>query len=243
MEKIKLLIADYDIHFTDYAVSALKIYPEIEITAVTSNGLDALQKMKHTKIDVLLFDLLLPGLDGISLLKSINEVKNPPVTICCTRFYSEIAMEAVLSYGASYILYKPVDAHALYTAIVSSTRMQQKLRHVKNTMIAASEDNDRMRMYIRNYIITLGISSKLLGCTYLTESILLSKNDMMLTRNLSRGLYLEISRLMHTTPSCVERSIRSAISSAYSSHKLPSCFLQCPSNKEFIRYILQNLSI
>ena len=243
MDKIKLIIADPDTLFTDYAVSALKVYPEIEILSVVNNGLDALQKIKQFQPDVLLFDLLLPGLDGISLLKNISEMKNPPVTLCCTRFFSDVALEAILSFGVAYTLYKPVDAQALQTSIVSSLRMHKRISSYKNSMIAANVDNDRLRMYIRNYIITLGIPSKLVGCTYLTEAVLLAKGDMMLMRNLSRGLYLEISRIMRTTPSCVERSIRSAISAAYASHNLPGTFLQCPSNKEFIRYILQYLSI
>lgn len=243
MDKIRLLIADHDTRFTEYAVNALKMYPEIELLGVETNGIDALRQVKQTKPDALLFDLLLPGLDGISLLRNVNAMKTPPVTLCCTRFYSDITMEAVRSFGASYILYKPIEASALHTSILSSTRMRDKMRQMNQSMFSAGADNDKLRLYIRNYIVGIGIPSKLIGCSYLSEAILLAKNDITLIRNLSRGLYLEISHMMHTTPGCVERSIRNAISNAYSNHNLPECFLRCPSNKEFIQYILQNLSI
>ena len=105
MDKTKIVIADHDNRFVEYAVNALKIYPEIEIAGVTNNGLDALQLVKHGKVDALVFEILLPGLDGISLLRSVNELKKPPATLCCTRFYSDIAMEAARVYGASYVLY------------------------------------------------------------------------------------------------------------------------------------------
>ena len=241
MEKIKLLIADHDQRFTEYAVNSLKVYPEIEIKAVTDNGSDALHQLKHTNIDALIFEILLPGIDGISLLKRVNELKNPPATICCTRFYSDIAVEAARVYGASYVLYKPVEGHALYTSVLSSVNMQNRIKLETQQMHAFNADNGHLRTYIHNYIVTLGIPSKLIGCAYLTDAVLLAKQDNMLLRNLSKGLYLEISRMTQTTPSCVERSIRNAISTAYCSHKLQGSFLQCPSNKEFIRYILQNI--
>ena len=241
MSRIKLLIADHDHRFTEYAVNSLKLYPEIEIASVADNGSDALHQIKHSNIDALIFEILLPGLDGISLLKRVNELKNPPATICCTRFYSDIAMEAARVYGASYVLYKPVEGHALYTSILSSVNMKHRIKLESQLIRALSVDNEHLRTYIHNYIITLGIPSKLIGCSYLTDAVLLATQDHMLMRNLSKGLYLEISRMTHTTPSCVERSIRNAISTAYSSHKLQGNFLQCPSNKEFIRHILQNL--
>ena len=243
MDKIKVLIADHDDRFTEYAQNSLKIYQEIEIVDVVNNGADALQLAKHREIDALIFEILLPGLDGISLLRSVNELKQPPATICCTRFYSDIAMEAARVYGASYVLYKPVEGHALYTSIMSSTNMQKRIRRDSRIILNSGIESDQARTYIHNYIIALGISSKLIGCSYLTDAVLFAKQDNMLIRNLSKGLYLEISRLMHTTPSCVERSIRNAISTAYANRKLPDSFLQCPSNKEFIRYILQNLAL
>lgn len=242
MNKIRVLIADHDVRFTDYIVNALKIYPEIEVHAAVDNGIDALREVKSTKIDALVFDLLLPGLDGITLLRSVNEIKNPPATLCCTRFYSDVALEATRSYGASYVLYKPLDAHVLYTAILYSTNSLQKVKQMQRAIFSANADSEKLRMYVRNFIVTLGVPSKLIGCSYLTEAVLLAKNDAMLIRNLSRGLYLEVARIMRTTPNCVERSIRNAISNAHCSHSLPDSFLQCPSNKEFIRYVLQNLT-
>lgn len=243
MDKIRLLIADSDERFTDYIVSSLKIYNEIEIIAVENNGLDALQRIKHGHVDALVFDLLLPGLDGISLLRSVNELKNPPATLCCTRFYSDIAMEVLRSFGASYLIYKPLEAHALYTAVLASIVTLKRMKNIERAVISSCKDTDHSRAYIRNFIISCGIPSKLIGSTYLTEAVMLALHDAMLIKNLSKGLYLEVARIMSTTPSCIERCIRNAISSAYIAHKLPASFLQCPSNKEFLRYILQNLNL
>lgn len=102
-------------------------------------------------------------------------------------------------------------------------------------------DDAQRRADIRNYIVSLGIPSKLVGCNYLTEAVRFALTDASLTRNLSRGLYLEISRSMNTTPSRVERSIRNAISVAYEKGELDGNMITCPSNKEFINYVLRNI--
>ena len=48
---------------------------------------------------------------------------------------------------------------------------------------------------------------------------------------------------MNTTPARIERSMRNAISTAYHGggldHKLP----HCPSNKEFLTYVLNNIEL
>ena len=242
MNKIKLIIADPDRQFTDYIANILKLYPEIDLLCIETNGASALQAARQHKPDALLFDLLLPGMDGISLLRSVNEFKNPPATICCTRFYSDVAMEAMRIFGASYILYKPAEGKSLCSTVISTTHLYHRMQCAPLAAIDGKTDEDSMRIRIRNYIVALGINAKLIGCSHLTEAIFAALDDITLTQNLSRGLYHEIASKMQTTSSCVERSIRNAISTAYYSRKLPESFICCPSNKEFIKYILQNIA-
>ena len=86
MEKLKLLIADMDAAFTDQLAHFLRRYPELEIVAIDNDGRDALSHIRSSQPDAVLFDLLLPGIDGISLLRSVHELEKPPATICCTRW-------------------------------------------------------------------------------------------------------------------------------------------------------------
>lgn len=241
MDKMKLLIADTDERFTDQTIRYLKRYPDIEITAVDRDGRDALSHIHSSLPDAVLFDLLLPGIDGISLLRSIAELSAPPATICCTRFYTDVMLEAVRTNGASYLLFKPFDLHTLYPAILSSVELNRSIRRMSSTLSLRDADSAMRSSFIRNYIISLGVPTKLIGCSYLVEAIQLAQTDMSLMHNLSKGLYLEIARSMSTTPSRIERCIRNAISSAYQKSDLRLRMTSCPSNKEFINYILRNL--
>lgn len=241
MDKLKLLIADADARFTDQIVRYLKRYPDIEITAVEKDGRDALGRIQENPPDVVLFDLLLPGMDGISLLRSINEHPQAPATICCTRFYTDVMLEAARTNGASYLIFKPFEFHTLYPAIQASAELNRSLRRL-NCAVGLQDADAAMRSgLIRNYIISLGVPTKLIGCSYLVEAVLLAQEDMSLMHNLSKGLYLEIARRMSATPSRIERCIRNAISAAYQKGELRLRMTSCPSNKEFMNYILRNL--
>lgn len=243
MDKIKLLIVDSDTNFAETAAHFLSAFPDMDLLPCEQNGRDALHRIRTANPDAVLFDMLLPGLDGLSLLRSVNNMPNAPAMICCTRFYSDVALEAARTYGASYVLYKPVELNALHPVIVSCTEMLRKTRRMQHIVIDADVSGMQRNAEIRNYIVSLGIPAKLIGCSYLVEAVRFAQTDLSLTRNLSKGLYLETARSMNTTPSRVERCIRNAISTAFQSGALEGKMVTCPSNKEFINYILRNIDV
>jgi len=243
MERIRLMIVDQDTRFVDLAKRFLENFPDIELIATEQNGQDGFRCIRTLHPDAVLFDLVLSGMDGIALLRNTNALSNPPAMICCTRFYSEVALEAMRTYGAAYIMFKPLELQALHPAIVSCTQLHQKMRRInRNTDIDGSGDELNSGR-IRNYIVSLGVPSKLIDCSYLTEAVRMARSDISLTRNLSKGLYLEISRTMNSSPSRIERCIRNAISAAYQSGALEGKMVSCPSNKEFINYLLRTMEL
>lgn len=243
MESIKLFIIDPDVQFVDLARRFMQNFPDVEVIGTEHNGQDGLRCIRNMHPDAVLFELALPGLDGIALLRGVNELANPPAMICCTRFYSDVSLEALRTFGASYILFKPVELNAIHPAVVSCTQLHRKMRRMARSLEQADSTGTHSNAHIRNYIVSLGIPSKLIGCSYLTEAIRLAKMDLTLTRNLSKGLYLEISRNMNSTPTRIERCIRNAISVAYQNGRLEGKMISCPSNKEFINYVLRTIDL
>ena len=241
MEKLKLLIVDADEHFSELAGHYLSNFPDLDLLGQISSGREALRRMRAEHPDAVLFDLVLPELDGISLLRRAMELPSPPAMICCTRFYSDVAQEAARTYGASYLLFKPVELKLLYPAISACAKLHRSVRLTNRTALEADADSSAQYARIRNRLVALGIPSKLVGCGYLAEAVRLAASDMSLTRNLSKGLYLEIARSMNTTPSRVERCIRNAIFVAHQTGSFEGRLPSCPSNKEFINYMLRSM--
>ena len=240
---IKILIADSDEQFSERAGHYLSNFPDMEMMGWVRSGREALRRIRDDPPDALLFDLILPELDGISLMRSVMGLPSPPAMICCTRFYSDVAQEAARTYGACHLLFKPVELKTLHTTIAVCVQLYRSVRRNNRAALDADPDASAQFIRIRNHLVALGIPSKLIGCGYLAEAVRLAATDISLTRNLSKGLYLEISRSMNTSPSRVERCIRNAISVAHQSGGFDGKLLTCPSNKEFINYALHSMDL
>lgn len=238
--RIRLLIADCDASFTGHVSHFLSSFEDIEVISIETSGASALSAIRSVQPDVVLFDLVLPGLDGISMIRSVRALRNAPATIACTRFYSNVAVDALRELGVSYLLFKPVDVHALHAVIVSCTELYRSMQRLARASAEMADPRQRSAE-VRNYLVSVGIMPKMIGCSYLCEAIRLAKADPGLMRNMSKGLYLEIARSMDSTASRIERCIRNAIDAAYSHGELRSRMENRPTNREFINYILRNL--
>lgn len=78
----KILIIEDDIFLQNLEANKLK-KDNYEVV-VASTGDEAIQKLNEPEIDIILLDLILPGIDGFDVLKKIKEtegVKNIPVIV------------------------------------------------------------------------------------------------------------------------------------------------------------------
>ena len=108
MKKIKVLLVD-DSALIRHTISSLfKDNEEILIVGVATNPFDAVDKLRELKPDVLLLDVEMPRLDGISFLKNIMSQKPMPVIIFSS-YVSEGSANAfkAFEYGAVDIIEKP----------------------------------------------------------------------------------------------------------------------------------------
>jgi two-component system, NarL family, response regulator LiaR len=71
MDKIKVIVVDdHDL----IVLAARQIFskiPDIKLIGIANDGLEAYQKIKDLKPDVVILDVILPGMDGIELTKKI----------------------------------------------------------------------------------------------------------------------------------------------------------------------------
>ncbi len=77
--------------------------------ALTDNGNDAIDLVRQTTPDVVLLDIKMPGMDGISVLKGIKAQDPDIEVIIMTGFASLDSAVEALKYGASDYIKKPFD--------------------------------------------------------------------------------------------------------------------------------------
>jgi two-component system chemotaxis response regulator CheB len=108
MKPLRVMIVDDSATVRQVLSGVLAHAPDIEVMAVASDPLFALDKMQRDWPDVLLLDVEMPRMDGITFLKKIMAMRPTPVVICSTltEAGTATAMEA-LSAGAVGVVSKP----------------------------------------------------------------------------------------------------------------------------------------
>ena len=100
---------------------ALELQHEGYETEYTLNGRDGLQMALETEYDLILLDVMLPGLNGIEVLRRLRQSKTTPVILLTAR---DAVMDKVagLDTGANDYLTKPFHIEELLARMRAVTR-------------------------------------------------------------------------------------------------------------------------
>ena len=105
---IKVMIVDDSALVRQVVARAIAGEPGIEVIATAADPLFAIDKMRRAWPDVIILDIEMPRMDGLSFLKKLMAERPTPVVICSSlaESGSETAMQA-LAAGAVSIVTKP----------------------------------------------------------------------------------------------------------------------------------------
>lgn len=108
LKKIKVMLIDDSAVVRQVLQALLDKEPDIEVSGVASDPLFAMDKMQRDWPDVIVLDIEMPRMDGITFLKKIMHERPTPVVICSslTEKGAETTMQA-LAAGAVEIITKP----------------------------------------------------------------------------------------------------------------------------------------
>ncbi|MBU0928801.1 MAG: chemotaxis response regulator protein-glutamate methylesterase [Spirochaetes bacterium] len=108
MERIKVLIVDDSAVVRQTLKELLDSDPAIEVIAVAADPIFAFKKMETDKPDVIVSDVEMPRMDGLSFLRKVMETSPIPIVICSSKTEegSDNAIKA-MEYGAVDIIQKP----------------------------------------------------------------------------------------------------------------------------------------
>lgn len=107
MEKKKILVVDDEPDFLEVITVRLEENDYEVITASNSN--DAFKKVKEDKPDAVLLDILMPGMDGLELLRMIRKADEKLPIYIITAFSTEERFKMANKFGASGFIVKTND--------------------------------------------------------------------------------------------------------------------------------------
>lgn len=103
----------------------------LQVVGESDNGLDALETAQRERLDALLLDIRMPGMDGIEVAQHLQKLHRPPAIIFTTA-YDNYACQAFEVNAVDYLM-KPVRAERLVAALSKAKSLNQTtldaLRH------------------------------------------------------------------------------------------------------------------
>ncbi len=242
------LIADSSEEFGEHLRQALEQGGGCEIVGVVQDGLRAAELLQELRPDVLVLDLALPKLDGLSVLRAAAELEKRPLTLALCSFMTDYVAQATAALGVQYLLLKPCEAS---TVAAHVGEMVEASRQRRPGGVGRREVS--VEAMVTSIIHEIGVPAHIKGYQYLREAIMIAVNDMDVINAITKVLYPQVAKTFATTPSRVERAIRHAIEVAWDRGDLET--LQRffgytvsntkgkPTNSEFIALIADKLQL
>jgi NarL family two-component system response regulator LiaR len=126
-ESITVMIVDDHQMVRDGARGYLEAQPEISVVAEAESGEQAVRLAREYIPDVVLMDLVMPGMDGVEATRKVKDISPRTQIIILTSFHEDEHIFPALQAGAISYLLKDVKARELVEAIRRASKGEATL--------------------------------------------------------------------------------------------------------------------
>lgn len=269
MENVNVVIVDDNPMILNTLDEVISSEAGLSVIGRADNGKDAIDMIKDTQPDVVLLDLVMPQMDGITVVENIKKktsmLKNPAFIILSAVGGEQMTEEAFQA-GANYFLMKPFDKDILVNKIrrigkrpvrpVPGKVLEAPLKAATPEEAATNREEymkEHLETDITKMLHELGIPAHIKGYQYLRDAISMVVRDREMMEAVTKILYPEIAKKNYTSSSRVERAIRHAIEVAWGRGSLEvidelfgytiSTGKGKPTNSEFIALIADKICL
>ena len=218
----------------------------LEVAGVATDGEKTLELFETLRPDVLVLDLVMPGIDGFEVMERID--KRGCKVLVLSALSQDAFVTKAMHLGADYFMRKPANPDTVKKRIVEL--MQAPASEEKSAKPARAK-NRSLEEKITNIFITVGIPAHIKGYQFLREAIKLAIDNPDIINSITKKLYPEVAERFDTSPSKVERAIRHAIELTWSRGKIENInslfgvrvynHNEKPTNGEFIALVADKM--
>ena len=236
-----VLLADANEEFRGLLRNAIERSGEFTVVGSAGDGMEAVRLIGQYRPELVVMDVVLPGLDGLGVLKQLKDRGDAAKVIMLSAFCGDRVVAEAMELGASYFLPKPFETEALL----------DRMHSVFGQPAAPESGSGTLKNMVTSIIHEIGVPAHIKGYQYLREAIIIAVYDMDVINAVTKVLYPEVAKRFATTPSRVERAIRHAIEVAWDRGDLETLQKYFgytvsnakgkPTNSEFIAMIADRL--
>ncbi len=251
--KLKVLLVDPGEDFRRMLADVIASEGDMEVVGSAGDGMEALALAQSLWPDVVLMDLVLPSLDGLTLIEKLQSAERAPAILVASGFYNDRVVSDCARLGVHYFLPKPCDLPALLSRMRQVLSEAPAMPAAVGVNLAPVSREPSLEAVVTDVIHEIGVPAHIKGYQYLREAIILTVHDMDAINAVTKILYPAVAKKFATTPSRVERAIRHAIEVAWDRGDLEtlqkffgytvSNIKGKPTNSEFIAMIADSLTL
>ena len=264
MTKLNVAIADDNERILTMLDEVLAADEQINVVGTARNGEQAYEMIKSKNPDVVLLDLVMPGIDGLGVMDKIHtedNLEHMPSFIIISGIQNESVAENAMAAGATYYIMKPFDNVTLLNRVKQLGRkgydfdspLVTQNAQINEPAFFYARPGKSLEQYVTSVIHEIGVPAHIKGYQYLRDAIMMCVNDMDLLNSITKALYPAIAKKYTTTPSRVERALRHAIEVAWSRGKMDTIYALFgytinsgkgkPTNSEFVALIADKIRL
>lgn len=209
MEKTRILMIDDNVELVKMVTEYFNKHADNDITVTlhAHNGEDGFNLIdkKKDEYDLILLDLVMPKMDGKSVLQKMKEKNIDKKVVVLTSYNSPEMIRKTSELGISYFILKPFE-------------LKELTKKIEEVMEGCKYENKSIDLYHNNLQISitkilhqLGVPSHIKGYQYIRDGITMIYDRPEIVGGITKELYPDVAKKYNTTVSRVERAIRHAI--------------------------------
>ncbi|WP_294551457.1 response regulator [uncultured Pseudoflavonifractor sp.] len=234
MNSIRILLVDDNPSARALLAAFVEQTPGLELCGEAGDGWQGLELTDRLRPDLVLLDLIMPGLDGIGFLEGLANLSGSrrPRVIVLSGVSTDAYVQHSCRLGADYYLVKPVNFRQLAQRISALFPEGEGLEPGGSAGFL---------------LLRLGADSRLEGygqLSYALEMVSGGGRSMQM-----KEIYLSTAEAFHTTAACVEKNLRTVIRGMHagaSPHYVrvfgPAAGRRPPDNRTFLRRAAEELA-
>ena len=196
----KILIADNSASWRDRLEQTLAREYEVHTCC---DGDQALKLAERLRPDVLVLDLLLAGIAGLTLLKRLREWEDCPRFIVTGRYFSNYMTTALERYQVDELIMKPCTTQSV------ADHIAEVLSQDREEVPVCPDPFD----YVTALLVRMGAPTSQQGFRFLRRGVMLMMADPC--QQLTKSLYPALAAEFGTSATNVEKSLRTTVTTAW----------------------------